>query len=322
MDVYAASPSQSEAASLLGGDWWPSAPTFLVRPLDDANFATQVQYSVIRRYANVGTSEVWIIRYIQFDKASSATSVLSNVESSAGSGDTGKNVADKTLYYHLKVSQGGAPYETETWIRVNSLVIVSAWFKKDGFPGSDQLGRIAAKLASGEKDAAAGKMRGATLSADDLASLPPPNAYITLLGAVRLPIEAIPLMLNSSAPTELATMFKSQQLNDFLYGDYVLDQDTHMEVQVAVFTLTSAKAASDLFDAFRGTATADSNGVVKTYNDVTGPGQYDFLILSGKHIGLLICRSLAESSAHEAASRACETPLETVATAWPSAFTD
>jgi len=62
MDVYATSPSASDAASLLGGDWWPSAPTFGVRPLDDANFSAQVKYAVVRRYANVGTSESWRIR--------------------------------------------------------------------------------------------------------------------------------------------------------------------------------------------------------------------------------------------------------------------
>jgi len=78
MDVYAASPSASDASSLLGGDWWPTGPTFAVRPLDDANFSSQVQYTVIRRYANVGTSERWRIRFIQFDKSSSATTVMTN----------------------------------------------------------------------------------------------------------------------------------------------------------------------------------------------------------------------------------------------------
>ena len=104
MDVYATSPSASDAASLLGGDWWPSAPTFGVRPLDDANFSAQVKYAVVRRYANVGTSESWRIRYIQFDKASSATSLMTTLESSLGSGDTGKNVGDKALYYREKMT--------------------------------------------------------------------------------------------------------------------------------------------------------------------------------------------------------------------------
>ncbi len=320
MDVYATSPSASDAASLLGGDWWPSAPTFGVRPLDDANFSAQVKYAVVRRYANIGTSESWRIRYIQFDKASSATSLMTTLESSLGSGDTGKNVGDKALYYREKLTGGGAPYETLTFIRVGSVVIESTWLKNDGFPSSDQLGRVSSKLVSGVKDAIAGKVHVAQPSGNDLASLPPPNAYITLLGAAKLPIEAVPLMLNFSAPTQLVTLFKAENVSDFLFGDYVLDTDTHMEVQAAVFTLTSATAASELFDAFKGSSTVDANGVLKLYNDVTGPGQYDYFVLSGSHIGLLICRSTAELSANEAASRACESPLETVATAWPTAF--
>jgi hypothetical protein len=325
MDVYAASPSAADASSLLGGDWWTAAPTFAVRPLDDANFATQVQYTVVRRYANVGTAESWRIRYIQFDKASSATSLMSNIESSLGSGSSGKNVGDKVLYYQEKLattSQGGAPYETLTLVRVGSVVIESMWLKNDGFPSSDQLGKVAVKLAAGVKNAIAGKVHGTPVSADELASLPPPNAYITLLGAVKLPIEAMPLMINFSAPTELVTLLKQEQLNDFVFGDYVLDNDTHMEVQAAVFTLTSPTAANELFDTFKGSATVDANGVLRFYNDVTGPGQYDYYIVSGRHLGLLVCRSTAELTANEAASRACESPLETVAAAWPTAFKD
>ena len=326
VDVYAAGPSAEDASNLLGGgDWWTSAPTFAVRPLDDANVATQVQYTVIRRYANVGTAESWRIRYIQLDKSSSATSLMSNIESSLGSGSSGKNVGDKVLYYQEKLvtsGQGGAPYETLTLIRVGSVVIESMWLKKDGFPSSDQLGRVASRLTDGIKNVVAGKVHGTAVSSDDAALLPPPNSYITLLGAARLPIEAVPLMLNFTAPTQLAALLKQEQLNDFVFGDYVLDNDTHMEVQAAVFTLTSNSAAEELFDTFKGSATLDANGILKFYNDATGPGQYDYYVLSGRHVGLLICRSTAELTANEAASRACETPLETVASAWPTAFKD
>jgi hypothetical protein len=325
MDVYAASPSADDARSLLGGEWWTAAPTFAVRPLDDANFAAQIQYAVVSRYANVGTSESWRIRYIQFDKASSASSLMSSIESSLGSGSSGKNVGDKVLYYQEKLqtaAEGGAPYETLTLIRVGSVVIESTWLKNDGFPSSDQLGKIASRLTSGVKAAIDGKVHGTTVAAADVALLPPPNSYITLLGAVKLPIETMPLMINFSAPTQLLALLKQDQLNDFVFGDYVLDTDTHMEVQAAVFTLTSPTAANELFDTFKGSSTVDANGVLKFYNDVTGPGQYNYYIVSGRHLGLLVCRSTAELTANESASRACETPLETVATAWPTAFTD
>jgi hypothetical protein len=326
MDVYAASPSSADATSLLGGTWWTSAPTFSVRPLDDANTVSQIKYTVIRRYASIGTAESWQISYIQLDKSSSASTLMSNVENSLGSGSGGKNVGDKVLYYQEKLpsSSGseGAPYETLTIIRVGSLVIESMWRKNDSFPSSDQLGKIASRLASGVKDAVDGKVHGSTASGEDLGVLPPPNAYITLLGAVKLPIEAMPLMINFGAPTELVDLFKSQAVTDFVFGDYVLNSDTHMEVQAAVFTLPSASAAEQLFDSFKGTAIVDANGVLKFYNDVTGPGQYDYYIVSGRHLGLLICRSVAELTANEAASRACETPLETVSAAWPTAFSD
>ena len=326
MDVYASSPSSDDATSLLGGMWWTSAPTFSVRPLDDANMASQIKYRVIRRYANVGTAESWQISYIQMDKSSSASTIMTNIENSAGSGLGGKSAGDKVLYYEQKLSGSsasqGAAYQTDTVIRVGSLVIESVWLKNDSFPSSGQLGKVASKLATGAKAAVDGKVHSESLSSQDLAMLPPPNAFITLLGAVKLPIEAMPLMINFTAPTELVQLFKSQSVGDFVFGDYALDSDTHMEVQAAVFTLPSANAAEQIFDAFKGGGTVDANGVLKFYNDVTGPGQYDFYIVAGRHLALLICRSVAESTANEAASRACETPLETVSTAWPTAFSD
>ena len=326
MDVYAASPSSADAASLLGGTWWTSAPTFSVRPLDEANVTSQIKYTVIRRYFNIGTAEIWLISYIQLDKSSSASTIMSNAENSFGSGIGGKSAGDKVLYYQQKLSSSsgseGAPYETETIIRVGSLVIESIWRKNDSFPSSDQLGKIASKLVSGAKSAVDGKVHSSPASSEDLALLPPPNAFITLLGAVTLPVEALPLMINFTVPTQMVELFKSQSVTDFVFGDYALNSDTHMEVQAAVFTLPSAKAAEQLFDSFKGSSTVDQNGVLKFFNDVTGPGQYDYYIVSGRHLGLLICRSVAELTANEAASRACETPLETVSTAWPTAFSD
>ncbi|HEY6116263.1 MAG TPA: hypothetical protein VI172_09920 [Candidatus Dormibacteraeota bacterium] len=326
MDVYAASPSSADAASLLGGTWWTSAPTFSVRPLDDANQASQIQYSVIRRFANVGTAETWEVTYIQLDKSSSASTLMSNIENNLGSGTTGKSVGDKALYYQQKLSASsgseGAAYEALTFIRVGSLIIESVWKKNDSFPSSDQLGKVASRLASGAKNAIAGKVHAAPASASDLAMLPPPNSLITLLGAVTLPIEAMPLMVNAAAPTQVLQVFQSQGVNTFVYGDYVLNSDTQMEVQAAVFTLPSASAAEALFDSFKGDTTVDANGVLRYYNETAGPGQYDYFIASGRHLGLLICRSVQEETAHAAASRACETPLETVSAAWPSAFSD
>src|SRR4051812_41707673 len=227
MDVYAASPSSADATSLLGGTWWTSVPTFSVRPLNDANVTPQIKYTVIRRYINIGTAEMWLVSYIQLDKSSSASTLMTNAENSVGSGTGGKNVGDKVLYYQQKLASSsgseGAPYETETIIRVGSLIIESIWRKNDSFPSSGQLGNVATKLASGARDAVNGKVHESPASSEDLALLPPPNAFLTLLGAVTLPIEAMPLMINFSAPTKLVDLFKSQAVTAFVFGDYALN---------------------------------------------------------------------------------------------------
>ena len=328
MDVYSGSPTSDDASSLLGGEWWTSAPTFSVRPLDVSNMADQIQYTVIRRYENVGTAETWQIQYIQLDKSGSASTLMSNAQNTFGDGLSGKKVGDQVLYVQQRLNasadspSNAAPYGTLTLIRVGALVIESFWKKGSGFPSTDQLGKIATRLVNGVKDATSGKVKSAEATTDDVALLPPPNAYITLLGAVHLPVEALPLMINASAPTKVVDLFKTEAVVDFVYGDYVLNTDTSMEVQAATFTFTTASAAARMFDTFKGDSTVDSNGVLVFFNDLTGPGQYDYFIVSGRHLGLLICRSTDEDGAHEAASRACEMPLETVSAAWPAAFSD
>lgn len=326
IDVYAASPSTADAHSLLGGgDWWTSAPTFATRPLDAGSMSSSVHYQVIRRYANVGTAETWKVVYTSFASVSAATNVVTNIQNSAGAGVSGPSAGDKVLYYGQQLTQNtgsaqsGAPYETLTIIRSGAFVVESTWDRKDGFPTISQLGKVGSKLVSRLKDAVAGKLHGTLISTEDQATLPPPNRAMTLLGAVRLPIQAVPLMINAAAPTEVAKMFTDLGVSDFVFGDYVLDQDTHMEVQAAVFNFTRSSDASSVFDTFRGTVTPDANGLVKSYNDTTGPGQYDVEFVSGTHMGLMICRSTAEAS-NEAASRACETPIEVVSAAWAASL--
>jgi hypothetical protein len=322
IDVYAASPSSTDAHSLLGGgDWWTSAPTFAQRPLNAATMSSSIQYQVIRRYGNVGTAETWKVVYTQFASSSAANAVMTNIQNNAGAGVSGPKVGDMSLYYGQQLtqtsgtSQGGAPFETLTIIKSGPFLIESTWDRKDGFPSVDQLAAIGRVLASRLKDAMSGKIRGTIISAGDLALLPPPNAAMTLLGAVRLPVEAVPLMLNAAAPTEVQSLFKDLSVSDFVYGDYALDEDTHMEVQAAIFKFSNPADAGSVFDTFRGGDTPDANGLVKSYNDATGPGQYDVEFQQGSYVGLMICRSTSEES-NEAASRACETPIEVVSAAW------
>jgi hypothetical protein len=322
VDIYAASPTSSDAHSLLGGgDWWTSGPTFAQRPLNVASMSSSIHYQVIRRYGNVGTAETWRLTYTEFASTSAATTVITNIQTNAGSGVSGPNVGDKALYYGQQLSQtggtaqGGAPFETLTIIRVGLFVVESTWDRKDGFPSVSQLGKIASNLVSRLRDAVSGRTHGTIISTNDLATLPPPNAAMTLLGAVRLPVEAVPLMINAAAPTAVQSLFTGLSVNDFVYGDYALDEDTHMEVQAAAFKFSSSADASRVFDTFRSGDTPDANGLVKSYNDSTGPGQYDVVFVSGSYMGLMICRSTSEES-NEAASRACETPIEVVSAAW------
>ena len=322
IDVYAASPSSSDAHAMLGGgQWWTSAPTFAQRPLNAATMSSSIQYQVIRRYGNVGTAESWKVVYTQFASSSAANTVITSIQNNAGAGVSGPKVGDQALYYGQQLTQtsgtaqGGAPYETLTIIKSGAFLIESTWDRKDGFPSVDQLASIGRTLASRLSGAMSGKIKGEIISANDLALLPPPNAAMTLLGAVRLPIEAVPLMLNAAAPTEVHSLFTDLAVKDFVYGDYALDEDTHMEVQAAIFKFSNPADATSVFDTFSGGTTPDANGLVKSYNDSTGPGQYDIEFQQGSYMGLMICRSTAEDS-NEAASRACETPIEVVSAAW------
>lgn len=283
--------------------------------------SSSIQYQVIRRYGNVGTAETLKLTYTEFASTSAATTVITNIQNNAGSGVSGPNVGDKALYYGQQLTQtggtaqGGAPFETLTIIRVGAFVVESTWDRKDGFPSVSQLGKVASNLVSRLRDAVAGRTHGTVISASDLATLPPPNAAMTLLGAVRLPVEAVPLMINAAAPTAVQSLFTDLSVNDFVYGDYALDEDTHMEIQAATFKFSSSADANKVFDTFRSGDTPDANGLVKSYNDSTGPGQYDVVFVSGSYMGLMICRSTSEES-NEAASRACETPIEVVSAAW------
>lgn len=318
LDLYAATPSQGDASSLLGGgQWWTAAPTFDMVPLNLATASSTVKFSIVRRYQNIGTSETWRLRYSQLDKAASATKVMTDIQSSNGAGSGGSGVGDQSLNYGLQQSSGAAPYEVISLIRVGSILVESTWNRKDGFPTSKQLSAMGRKLVSKIRDAIAGKVHGTAPPTQDLAHLPPVGPDITLLGSVKLPVEALPLMLNSAAPVDTVTPFKDRQVTDFVYGDYALDKDTHMEVQAGLFSFSTATDATDLFTAIAGGTQPDANGILRTYDDTSGPGQYEYFFASGTYIGMLICRSTSDL---EAASRSCEKPLESVGAAWSASL--
>jgi hypothetical protein len=318
IDLYAATPSQGDASSLLGGgQWWTAAPTFDLVPLNLATASSTVKFSIVRRYVNIGTSETWRLRYSQLDKAASATKVMTDIQNTNGTGAGGSGVGDQSLNYGLQQSSGAAPYEVISLIRVGSILVEATWNRKDGFPTAKQLTAVGRKLVSKIRDAVAGKTHGTPPPAQDLAHLPPRGPDLTMLGAVKLPIEALPLMLNSSAPVDTVAPFKDRQVTDFVYGDYALDKDTHMEVQVGLFSFSSASDAGAIFTAIAGGAQPDANGILRAYDDTSGPGQYEYFFTSATYIGMMICRSTSDL---EAASRSCEKPLESVGAAWSASL--
>lgn len=318
LDVFAASPSTSDVSSMLGGgDWWTGPPTFGIRPLDVASVPANENYSVTRRFLRLGTAESWQVRYTEFDKTSSATSLMTTVENSVGSGVKGPAVGDKALYFGSELSSSAAPFEASTVIRVGAFILEITWDRKDKFPTVDVLGKIGSKVVSRLKDAIAGKLHATPLAASDAELLPPAGTDITMLASVKLPIEALPLMTNQVAPVEIVRPWKALLVDSFIFGAYALNKDTRMEVQAGLFTLPTVKDATDLADAISAGSKPLTDGLFGGYDDANGPGQYQVWFRSGNHIGLLVCRSVSDT---EAAARACEQPIVKVAGVWSASL--
>jgi hypothetical protein len=292
-------------------NWWPGPPTFGVRPLDTASVPPQVLSETTVRFSHVGTSETLTTLYRVWDTTTLATAVMGSYQTALGTSLTGAHAGDQVLYYQQQLPYGAAPYVSSTYIRVGQTVIQSDWSRTDSFAGSNQMGAVATKIASRLKRVSSGTVRATPASASDIALLPPAGPYLTPLGATRLPIEAAVVMVHSAAPTAMATALRDAGLTTFVFGDYTLDNDTHMEVRTGVLEFQSAKDASAWVDDVRGSNQLTSDGFAAYYDDLTG--QYFVLFVAGTRAAVYICRSVADS---EAASRSCEAPLAPVTTAW------
>jgi hypothetical protein len=134
---------------------------------------------------------------------------------------------------------------------------------------------------------------------------------LTLLGSVRLPVETVVVMLGFASPETLAGLLRSDNVNSIVFGDYALDNDTHMEVRAGVLDFSSTQNASDWIGTLRGTAAVDPSGIATFYDDASG--QYFSVFTAGARGAIMVCRS---TSSVEAASRSCEAPLSRVAPAW------
>jgi hypothetical protein len=311
LDVYAAEPTLLDVRTLLNDStWWPGPPTLGVRPLDSTSMPMTERFSVTQPYVHIGTAETFDVQYSVWSTVSAATTEMTNIQNSFGTSATGPKEGDQVLYYGSQLS-GAAPYATATIVRVGPIVATISWSSKDAFPTVATLGKIAAKMVTLLKKVNAGKVHATPLSATDSALLPPPGFDITLLGSARIPTEAAVMMIGPSSPAGIAQALHGSGVDDIVYGDYVLDTDTRMEVRAGLFTFQSTAEASTWLDVFRGTYALDQNGIAAFYHDPSG--QYFFLFISGMQGGSLICRSAVQG---EAASRACEGPLTQTALSW------
>jgi hypothetical protein len=318
-DIYAGALSASDVRTLLGdSNWWAGPPSFEVRPLDAATTSFTERYSVSQVFLHLGSAEALAIRYTVYDKSSSATTAMTAYQNAYGASPTSPKVGDAVLYYGLGGS-GGAPYITRTLVRVGQVVVVIGWSRKDGMPSVQQLGRNATKVVDGLKKVMAGKVH-ASPRPVDLQQLPPPGLDVTLLGATQLPIEAWVVMANIAIPEAVLQTLQGAGVNDFVYGDYALNDDTHMEVRTALLTFTSTAGAADWANTFA-PGTPDQAGIASGYVRTGGAsaaaGEYHYFFIAGTHGGMLVCRPTIEG---EAASRACEAPVERTAVAWKIAL--
>ena len=317
-DIYASALSTNDVRTLLGdSNWWAGPPSFSVRPLDAASIPFTERYSITQFFMHLGTAEELVIRYTVYDKTSSATTVMTDYQNFYGASPTSPKVGDAVLYYGLGGS-GGAPYITRTFVRVGQIIVALIWARKDGIPTVQQLGRNASKVVNALKKAS-GKSHPAPQAVDPK-SLPPPGLDVTLLGSTQLPIEAWVVMDLIALPEAALTLLHTGGVNDFAYGDYALNDDTHMEVRTAMLTFSTAAAAADWATTFS-PGTPDQAGIASAYIPVSGSsaaaGEYHYLFVSGTHGGMLVCRPTIDG---EAASRACESPVERTAVAWKIAL--
>jgi len=211
---------------------------------------------------------------------------------------------------------GAAPIATRTFVRVGQIIVTIVWSRKDSLPTLTQLGKVASKFVSGLKNV--GKSHAAP-SPVAATLLPPPNLQITYLGSAQLPVESLVVLQLESIPDQIVALLRQLGVTTFAYGDYALNNDTHMEVQTALLTFSSTSDATSWASTFS-PATPDSNGIANAYVPIGGTpaaGVYHYIFSSGTYGALIVCRASTDG---EAASRECEDPMAATALAWKLAL--
>jgi hypothetical protein len=302
-------PSLSDVSALLGDDnWRPGPPSFGVRPLDVATMPFTEKFTVTQPFVHLGTAETFFVDYEAWNDSGAAKSHMTSVQTALGtSAITSPKVGDQVIYYGSQGS-GAAPYQTVTLVRVGQVVAVIGWDLKDAFPKVSDLTKIATKVIARLNSVIAGRVHASPAAASDTAVLPPDSLDLTLLGSARIPVEAAVVMIGATSIDTLAQVLRSHGVNDVVFGDYVLNADTHMEVRATVLTFATSQEATDWLAPFVSSMATGQQGY---YDDTHG--WYVFPFVSGTRAAMIICQSTVTS---EAASRACESPLTRVTAAW------
>ncbi|HEX9560691.1 MAG TPA: hypothetical protein VGA76_05605 [Candidatus Dormibacteraeota bacterium] len=309
-DIVAAGPTVSDVRSMLGdSNWWQGPPTFEVRPLNAETTPRAVRFGMTQQFIHIGTAEGFLVHYTVYETTTAATTRMTNLPNQLGPAQaTSPKVGDQVMYYG-ETGPSGAPYLARTFVRLGEIIVEVTWARKDGVASLTQLGKNASKIVDGLKKAIAAKTH-RSLQVVDQKLLPPPELDITFLGAAPLPIEAFLVMGDYAIPGPLAKELHGHGVDTFVFGDYVLNGDTHMEVQAALMTFASHADATGWLGAYSG-GQPDQSGVVSSYLDAIGKYRYSFT--SGVYGAMLVCRSTVPG---EAASRACEQPLSRTVISW------
>ncbi|HET7418926.1 MAG TPA: hypothetical protein VFL27_00940 [Candidatus Dormibacteraeota bacterium] len=320
MATFAAVPSQADVRKLMGDDnWYAGPPSFDVSPLNSLSRPATLKYSITVIYAHLGTAEEIAADYSVYDTTSSANTVMSGAQSTYGPTVSSPKVGDQVLYYQFR-GGGAAPHIARVFVRISQMVLEVAWANKDAPASVDQLAKVARGFVSRFQTSGKGKPTPLPLPSPLAAKeLPPPGLDITLLGSAHLPIESLTVMIGSALPDTLASLLHQSGIDTFAYGDYALNNDTHMEVQTALLTFGSALDATTFAKDF-GPGTADSAGIYSDYIPESGSpasGEYHYVFAANNYGIYMICKS---STPGEAASRECETPTHRTAIAWQASL--
>lgn len=318
IQVFTAGPTVSDIRTILGDDqWWPGTPSFGVRPLDLEMTPEDVRFTITQRYVRIGSGDTMSVQYGVYASVSTATTFVNNQQTALGTNvATTPKVGDQVLYTGQKLATATALYESDALVRVGQIVIAAAIKQGSGFVAVAELAKVAGKIVSRLKDVLANKVRPSPLASGDDNLLPAPGTDLTMIGVARLPIEVVADMLNAASPEQFTSAFTSLGVSDFLFGDYALNADLHMEVRTATITFSSAADAGAWIDAVVGKSNLDANGVFLNYLDALK--QYILVFVTGDHVGLALCKSTLDT---EAASRACEVPMERMVGPWLTRLT-